>query len=217
MKKFYVFVLLVASTLGAIVAAQKAFTGAHAGEASVPVEYERVVDAAVKSIDERPRSEFQDQLLADGQLTEDEYDLAFARFSECVVAGGGLIAGPGTKTSRHIYDAFVAIPPDSDGQPNRVAKQAAADCSATYFDVVGARWSAMHMERPEAISSAMGQVRPCARAAGVELPSLSSSEAVLDYLQSAPRSNASVLAECLKTASAELGETSDTGVLGPIP
>ncbi len=212
-----VLILLAASTLGVAVAAYQVLMGADSGQASAPAEYERVVEAAVKSIDQRPRSGLQDQLLADGQLTEDEYDLAFARYSECVVAGGGLISGPGGKTSRHIYDAFVAIPPDGDGQPNTVARQAAADCSARYFDVVGARWSAMHMERPEAISSAMGQVRPCARAAGVELPSLSSSEAVLEYLQSAPRSNASVLADCLKTASAELGKTSNTGVLGPIP
>jgi hypothetical protein len=186
-------------------------------DASKPRSHDRAIQVTVDAIDERPRSAFQDGLLADGTLTEAEYDLAYALFSECVERAGGTMAGTGAKTSKGIHDSFVLIPPTSSGEANAAAREGAKDCEETYFDVVGARWSAMKMEPPGEVEAALGTVRGCARDLGVELPPLPSGEAVLEFLARASEIERSALDSCLRKASASLGYPSHVGVFGAIP
>lgn len=183
------------------------------GRASQPDDHDRLLDTVVSHIDQRPRSLFQAELLADGTLTETEYDLAFERYSSCVQAVGAEIAGPGTKTKLGVYDFYVMVPALSEGEPNRDVQHAAAECEAAYFDVVGPRWSAMRMPTRDAVDGEMAKVPACMSAAGLEAPEPFSAEAILRFLESARQEDAEVLVGCLKEASAAIGVPSDISLL----
>ena len=180
------------------------------GQASQPSDHDRVEAGAVAHIDKRPRSTFQEDILADGQLTEAEYDLAYAKFTECVVAAGGEILGPGTKTRWGEYDFDLGIPPLTPGSPNTEALSKVGDCDREYFNVVGPRWSASHMVPREVIDAELAKVPACMRASGVEPPKDLFAGWGNRFLTSASREASSVLNECLKAASAAAGLPSST-------
>ncbi len=180
-----------------------------AGEAAVPANHDRVVDGVVSQIDQRQRSDFQDELLRDGYLSEEEYDLAFEKYSACVVAAGGELNGSGTKTRWGVYGFWVGVPPARAGGPDREAQARVADCSTMYWDVVGPRWSAMRMAPREEFVAAFASVPGCMRASGVEPPEDLSAGWGNRYLATASHEDGTVLMECVRAANRAIGMPSN--------
>jgi hypothetical protein len=187
----------------------KSLVDGTAGEAAAPADHDRAVDGVVSQIDQRPRSDFQDQLLTDGDLSEAEYDLAFERYSACVVGAGGEINGPGTKTRWGVYDFWVGVPPAPSGGPDREAQARVAECSTKYWDVVGPRWSAMRMAPREEFVEAFASVPGCMRDSGVEPPQDLSAGWGNRYLATASHEDGTVFMECVRAANRAIGMPSN--------
>lgn len=179
------------------------------GEAAVPADHDRIVDGLVGQIDQRPRSDFQDELLRDGELSEEEYDLAFVEYAGCVVGGGGEMNGPGTKTRLGVYDFWVGIPPAAEGGPDREARARVAECSVMYWDVVGPRWSAMHLAPREELVAALASVPACMREAGAIPPVDLSGGWGTRYLESAAMEDGAIFMECVRAANQMVGMPSN--------
>ena len=107
------------------------------GSASQPSDEDRAIDAVIEQIDSGPRSTFQDELLADGQLTETEYDVAFAKYSECVTLAGGILPGGTAKSRWGVYDAGVRVPGLEVGSPNRDALARVLECEMNLVRAAG--------------------------------------------------------------------------------
>lgn len=180
------------------------------GSAGAPTAEQRLVDTVVREVDSQPRSSYQDALLADGQLTEAEYDDAFQRYTACAVAAGGEVRGPATKTRWGVYDFSIGVPPTSPGEPNRAAQAAVQACQAQYFDIVGQRWSATHMVPQDVAAAAFAKVPGCMQAGGVAPPANLSQGWSLRYLESAPRADGLLLMECVRQANVEMGGLTST-------
>jgi hypothetical protein len=207
-RQWLVVVLVLGAAVGCLFAIRLAVDGT-AGEAAVPANHDRVVDGVVSQIDQRQRSDFQDELLRDGYLSEEEYDLAFEKYSACVVGAGGELNGPGTKTRWGVYDFWVGVPPVPSGGPDREAQARVADCSATYWDVVGPRWSAMRMVPREEFVDAFGSVPGCMRDSGVEPPEDVATGWGSRYLETASREDGTVFMECVRAANRAIGMPSN--------
>lgn len=197
--------VIAAGMAGISVFGAASFFSQDGGRAAQPSDHDRTVDGVVSAIDDRPRSDFQDALLRDGNLSEAEYDLAFERYARCVVDSGGEINGPGTKTSRGVYDFWVGVPPAPGGGPDREVQAAVAACSAMYWDVVGPRWSATRMAPREEFAAAFASVPGCMRAGGVEPPGDLTEGWGRRYVETASKEEVAVFLECVRAANRALG------------
>lgn len=194
-----------ALVLGAILVVSLATLWRSEGEASQPSDFDRAVDGVIDHIDEQPRSSFQQDLLKDGVLSEDEYDLAFSKFAECVTAAGGVLDGDGTKNQWGVYDAGVSVFPVEYGVPNTQARLGVDQCNAEYFDVVGQRWQAAHPVPREALQEEFAKIPDCMRAKGLEPPEDLSRGWAYRYMLAHPLEESRVLDECVLEANRNLG------------
>jgi hypothetical protein len=144
--------------------------GSPQGQASQPDDFDRAKQGVVDHMDSLPRSPFQNELLKDGTLTQEEYDQAFAKFADCVTAAGAVLDGERTKNQWGVYDAGYGIPPIEYGVPNTRARIEADECNSQYFDVVGPRWQASHPIPEEAKEAAFATVPDCMRSKGLRPP-----------------------------------------------
>lgn len=200
--------LALGAVAGSLLVAKSIVDGT-AGEAAAPANHDRIVGGVVSQIDQRPRSDFQDELLRDGYLSEEEYDLAFQKYSACVVGAGGEMNGPGTKTRWGVYDFWVGVPPAPSGGPDRESQARVADCSTMYWDVVGPRWSAMRMAPREQFVEAFASVPGCMRESGVEPPGDLSEGWGSRYLETASHEDGTVFMECVRAANRAIGMPSN--------
>jgi hypothetical protein len=184
------------------------------GSASQPSDEDRAIDAVIEQIDSGPRSTFQDELLADGQLTETEYDVAFAKYSECVTLAGGILPGGTAKSRWGVYDAGVRVPGLEDGSPNRDAQARVLECERLYFDRVGQRWQVTHMIPDEAVDEEFAKIPGCMRARGVEPPGDDPDGWGFRYLvELAGSEESGAFMECLLEANEALGMPHGTAKL----
>lgn len=128
-------------------------------------------EAAVGASTGLPTSPFQDQLLADGRLTEEEYDSALEHYRTCTTdAGGQFIPDPPARNSRGTWTFTVTVPPVANGARNDEAITAVRACEKEYFDVVQSRWTAEHLPLHSEVEAAKASIVQCMRERGIEMP-----------------------------------------------
>lgn len=186
--------------------------GWSAGQASEPTSFDRAVEGVIRQIDEQPRSGFQSELLRDGVLSEEEYDLSFSRFADCIEAAGAVLDGNRTKNQWGLYDAGYSIPAIEYGVPNVKARMAAEACNSEYFSVVGQRWQASHPIPREAIDAEFARIPDCMRAKGLEPPTDLSPRWSSRWEESHSLEEAKLLEECIVDANRNLGMPKSVGI-----
>jgi len=181
---------------------------------------EAVQQAALQGAASAPSSSFQDGLLADGKLTDVEYESAFARYADCVTAAGGSFVPPSPQRNKlGLYAFSIAIPPDGSGQPGQLQTnprvKAVKACGETYFDAVQQRWSAEHQPGVEAVAAAKAGIANCMRARGVTLPANLADGWGRQFMEGEPDPvDAAAFRDCALNAGEELGAPPGTF---PIP
>jgi hypothetical protein len=102
----------------------------EADDAAAPLD-PRLLEIAAQEM-----SDYQRGLLADGELTEGEYEAAFTAFRECAEASGAqFIEGTTEPDADGVYRAGVTVAPATQGV-NRFAWQAVFECRRDHFQVV---------------------------------------------------------------------------------
>ena len=122
--------------------------------------------------------DFESKLLADGELTFEEYERGFLAFGECAKTHGWEFPEPPRLTSRQNYE-FRLYRPNSEGvapETIQASQQAVEDCRMEYFDEIQRIWSLKTALSGVERQAARDDLGRCLEAAGYDLPEHPSSD-----------------------------------------
>lgn len=122
--------------------------------------------------------DFESKLVADGELTFEEYERAFLAFGECAKTLGWEFPEPPRLTSRQNYE-FRLYRPNSEGvapETIQASQRAVESCRMEYFDEIQRVWSLKTALSGVERQEARDDLGRCLELAGYDLPEHPSSD-----------------------------------------
>lgn len=150
-----------------------------------------VLAAAILTGCSSASSEFQEQLLSDGEISREEYQLAMAGMVECLRDAGFEVEGPTPENASFLSYTVVLDDPELRDRFDQVSDQ----CHQQFLSEVELGWADANAPSPTEEAALYGRVADCLRDKGLDVPSTSPTE-----LDKAIREDPVVYRECFNAA-----------------